>query len=174
MLESIGYGAWVLHALIWLPILGIGLVLWAEEEAAKNPIVVINPEISEREGHITWEEGCLSVPDYTANVERDAKIEHQTGKLGEVSMGGGIDQDAGVFLSQQLGLGSRGYAGGYLSSQDPRPQFQRVSLDLLSFDASRLDLVEERVLGALRRRVACALAVAVDDPVVVDREELIV
>ena len=36
LLDSIGYAGWALHALIWLPILGIGLVLWAEEERAKN------------------------------------------------------------------------------------------------------------------------------------------
>jgi NADH-quinone oxidoreductase subunit M len=36
MLESIGYVGWVLHALIWLPILGVGLVLWADEESAKK------------------------------------------------------------------------------------------------------------------------------------------
>jgi peptide deformylase len=47
---------------------------WGDEEMEKSPTVVINPEISEREGRITWEEGCLSVPDYTATVERDAMI----------------------------------------------------------------------------------------------------
>ena len=47
---------------------------WNDEDAERNPRVVINPEISEREGRITWEEGCLSVPDYTATVERDAQI----------------------------------------------------------------------------------------------------
>lgn len=47
---------------------------WNDEEKGRNPIVVINPVISEREGRITWEEGCLSVPDYSATVERDAKI----------------------------------------------------------------------------------------------------
>ncbi len=47
---------------------------WSDEEIGKNPTVVLNPEISEREGAITWEEGCLSVPDYTADVDRDAKI----------------------------------------------------------------------------------------------------
>ncbi|HEB88002.1 MAG TPA: peptide deformylase [Deltaproteobacteria bacterium] len=47
---------------------------WSDEEVGRNPMVVINPEISEREGRITWEEGCLSVPDYTATVERDARI----------------------------------------------------------------------------------------------------
>ena len=47
---------------------------WGDEEKEKSPSVVINPEISEREGRITWDEGCLSVPDYTATVERDATI----------------------------------------------------------------------------------------------------
>ncbi len=36
MLESVGYAGWALHALIWLPILAMGLVLWAEEERAKH------------------------------------------------------------------------------------------------------------------------------------------
>jgi peptide deformylase len=47
---------------------------WTDEGNDRNPTVVLNPEISDREGRITWEEGCLSVPDYTATVERDAKI----------------------------------------------------------------------------------------------------
>lgn len=47
---------------------------WSQEGGEKQPLVVLNPEISDREGEITWEEGCLSVPDYTANVERHAKI----------------------------------------------------------------------------------------------------
>ena len=36
LLDSIGYAGWALHALIWFPVLGIGLVLWAEEERSKN------------------------------------------------------------------------------------------------------------------------------------------
>ena len=36
MLEAIGYTGWVLHALIWLPVLGAGMVLWAEERRAKS------------------------------------------------------------------------------------------------------------------------------------------
>ena len=47
---------------------------WNEEGGERHPTVVINPEISDREGRITWEEGCLSVPDYTATVERDERI----------------------------------------------------------------------------------------------------
>ncbi len=47
---------------------------WSDEEIGQHPRVVINPEIADREGRITWEEGCLSVPDYNAVVERDATI----------------------------------------------------------------------------------------------------
>ena len=35
--------------------------------------VFINPEIIESEGEITEEEGCLSIPDFTAEIERPAK-----------------------------------------------------------------------------------------------------
>ena len=43
----------------------------------KNPRIVINPEIILHEGKITWPEGCLSVPEYTADVKRAAKIKLQ-------------------------------------------------------------------------------------------------
>lgn len=36
MLEAIGYANWALHALIWLPVLGMGMVLWADEDKAKT------------------------------------------------------------------------------------------------------------------------------------------
>jgi NADH-quinone oxidoreductase subunit M len=36
LLDSIGYDGWALHALIWLPVLGMGLVLWAGEAQAKT------------------------------------------------------------------------------------------------------------------------------------------
>ena len=47
---------------------------WTDEEIGPHPSVVLNPVISDREGRITWDEGCLSVPDYNALVERDAAI----------------------------------------------------------------------------------------------------
>jgi len=47
---------------------------WTDEAGEKNPIVMVNPEILEREGHVTWTEGCLSVPDYQAEVERSARV----------------------------------------------------------------------------------------------------
>jgi peptide deformylase len=34
----------------------------------------VNPEITEREGEITWTEGCLSVPDFEAEVERSRSV----------------------------------------------------------------------------------------------------
>ena len=41
---------------------------------SRNPIAIVNPTITEREGKIVWEEGCLSVPDYVDEVERAAKV----------------------------------------------------------------------------------------------------
>ncbi len=43
----------------------------------KKPIIVINPEIIHREGSILFCEGCLSVPEYTAEVKRAEKIKVQ-------------------------------------------------------------------------------------------------
>jgi peptide deformylase len=37
-------------------------------------VVMINPEIIERSGQKTMREGCMSVPDYTGNVERSKEI----------------------------------------------------------------------------------------------------
>lgn len=44
------------------------------EEPGKHLLKLINPVIAEREGTITWEEGCLSVVDYSAEVKRSAHI----------------------------------------------------------------------------------------------------
>jgi peptide deformylase len=45
-----------------------------QENPGKNLLTLINPVIAEREGTIVWEEGCLSVVDYTAEVRRSAKV----------------------------------------------------------------------------------------------------
>jgi peptide deformylase len=47
---------------------------WTEEGAEKKPTVMVNPEILGRDGEITWTEGCLSVPDFQADVERAALV----------------------------------------------------------------------------------------------------
>lgn len=50
-----------------------------DEEAARNPMVLINPKmqwLSDERG--VYEEGCLSIPDYYAEVERpaEAKVDY--------------------------------------------------------------------------------------------------
>ena len=47
---------------------------WTEEGAEKSPLVLVNPEIVQREGKLTWTEGCLSVPDFQAEVERAERV----------------------------------------------------------------------------------------------------
>src|SRR5258705_12062892 len=62
------------------PQLGVPLRLivvdvgWNEEGAERNPRVLVNPEIVEASGRITWNEGCLSVPDFQAEVERSERV----------------------------------------------------------------------------------------------------
>ena len=47
---------------------------WKEEDAERNPLILVNPELSEHEGKIVWTEGCLSVPDFEAEVERAERV----------------------------------------------------------------------------------------------------
>lgn len=46
----------------------------APEGEARQLVQLINPVIVEREGSIVWEEGCLSVVDYTAEVTRARRV----------------------------------------------------------------------------------------------------
>lgn len=47
----------------------------SKEEEEKKPQVFINPEIvSSSDERSTYEEGCLSIPDYYADVERPARV----------------------------------------------------------------------------------------------------
>lgn len=47
---------------------------WTEEDSERSPLVLVNPEIVSREGTVLWTEGCLSVPDYQAEVERAQRV----------------------------------------------------------------------------------------------------
>ena len=47
---------------------------WTEEDAERAPLVLVNPEITTGEGKLTWTEGCLSVPDLTADVVRHERV----------------------------------------------------------------------------------------------------
>ncbi len=43
-------------------------------EAPENRLVLVNPEILHREGRVTTEEGCLSVPDLREDVTRSGRV----------------------------------------------------------------------------------------------------
>lgn len=45
------------------------------ENPGKNLFRLINPEIRRAEGEVIWEEGCLSVVDFTAEVKRAKWVE---------------------------------------------------------------------------------------------------
>jgi peptide deformylase len=48
---------------------------WKDEEnGERRPLVLVNPEIVHREGSIVWNEACLSVPDFSAEVERAERV----------------------------------------------------------------------------------------------------
>lgn len=50
------------------------VVMDCADEGERQPIVMINPEITASEGSVKNEEGCLSVPGTYASVERAEKI----------------------------------------------------------------------------------------------------
>jgi peptide deformylase len=46
----------------------------AKDDQPKAPLVMVNPDIVERSDELrVHEEGCLSIPDFTAEIERPAK-----------------------------------------------------------------------------------------------------
>jgi peptide deformylase len=47
---------------------------YTDETKKSNLRVLINPEIVTRDGSITWDEGCLSVPGITEEVKRAGKV----------------------------------------------------------------------------------------------------
>lgn len=88
----------------------------SKEGEKRELISLINPEIIELSGEIVWEEGCLSVPDYTADVRRAERVIvkglDRNGKE-EVIVGEGflsivfqheIDHLNGVLFIDRLGL----------------------------------------------------------------------
>ena len=63
-----------------------------------HQIVVANPEIVEAEGTQVGEEGCLSIPGYSANVERPWKIRVEACNL----EGESVEIEAEEFLARAL------------------------------------------------------------------------
>ena len=44
------------------------------KDSSKHPLVMINPKIRGLEGEVLTREGCMSLPDYTANVSRAERV----------------------------------------------------------------------------------------------------
>jgi len=47
---------------------------WTADDADRKPCVFVNPELTERSGELVWNEGCLSVPDFSADVKRAERV----------------------------------------------------------------------------------------------------
>jgi len=64
----------------------------SEQDESLSMLAMINPEIIERTGMCSFEEGCLSVPGVTADVERHEEITvrfmNREGKWDEMACGG--------------------------------------------------------------------------------------
>jgi peptide deformylase len=45
------------------------------DNPGKQLLKLINPEIRQSEGEVLWEEGCLSVVDFTVEIKRAARVE---------------------------------------------------------------------------------------------------
>ncbi len=53
----------------------LGEDMTESEKAIPQPLVLINPEIINSQGKITYDEGCLSVPSFYETVERSEYVE---------------------------------------------------------------------------------------------------
>lgn len=65
-------------------------------ERGPGPVVLLNPVITASEGAENGEEGCLSVPDYTATVKRAAMVEVK-----------GYDRNGKEITVEEQGLAAR-------------------------------------------------------------------
>lgn len=86
----------------------------APDGRGKNLIALINPEIIEASGSVVFEEGCLSVPGQTADVERAAEvrvraldkdgqtIEIKAGKLYAIALQHEIDHLDGILFIDRI------------------------------------------------------------------------
>jgi peptide deformylase len=54
---------------------------WTAEDTEQNPLMLVNPEIVDHSGQITWTEGCLSVPDFEADVSRASHVKLRASNL---------------------------------------------------------------------------------------------
>ncbi|ADK83726.1 peptide deformylase [Desulfarculus baarsii DSM 2075] len=53
----------------------------AEDDKRGTPMVLINPRVVAKRGQLVWDEACLSVPDYRADVVRASEVVVEAGDL---------------------------------------------------------------------------------------------
>ena len=74
----------------------------SQEEDGEETMVLVNPEITEREGTQADEEGCLSVLDLTASVKRSQKVtvsyQDMTGESHELT----VEDRLAVILQHEI------------------------------------------------------------------------
>lgn len=74
MIASNGIGLAAIQVAIEKRILIINIPDEEGEQRDENLLEIINPVITERSGSIFYQEGCLSVPGFYEDIERDEKI----------------------------------------------------------------------------------------------------
>ena len=74
MYDAPGIGLAAPQVGVLLRIIVLDVIRSRENQIAPSPICLVNPVITAAMGEISWEEGCLSVPDSANTVERAAHI----------------------------------------------------------------------------------------------------
>lgn len=73
-----------------------------EETLPREPRVFVNPQILSREGEVVTEEGCLSVPEFTAEVARAERIRLRWQTLDGETREEDLDGLAAVCLQHEI------------------------------------------------------------------------
>jgi peptide deformylase len=73
-----------------------------DEPPGKHLLKLVNPVIVAREGEVTWEEGCLSVPELTAPVKRARRVHVKAWTLDEQEIEIDADELLAVALQHEI------------------------------------------------------------------------
>jgi len=71
---GLGLAANQVGELLQLIVIDVAYPYAEPHDRKKNPIFILNPKISMREGEVVKEEGCLSVPEFGVEVTRSQRV----------------------------------------------------------------------------------------------------
>ena len=74
MYASHGIGLAAIQVAVLKRVIVIDIESGAEDQSLRQPMVLVNPQILEYSGEILYEEGCLSVIDFRAEIQRAKKV----------------------------------------------------------------------------------------------------